>query len=409
MFDSDKWHEIFETIRKNPLRTVLTGFSVTWGIFMLVILLAAGSGLSNGAKFAFGDDAMNSLWIQSGQTSVPYNGHNVGRRIQYTNEDMDFVKSQYGEEVDAYSSRYGLWSTTVNYKNKYASHSMRGVHPGYQDVERTVIVKGRYINQMDIDNVRKVVLLGKKNVPVLFGDEEPLGKYIRINNIPFQVVGIFTDIENESDEDNLYVPVSTAQRVFNGGRNIQQMMITLEEANLSHSQALASNIRGDLVQKFDVHPDDERAIRIRNVQEDFQNIQNILTGITYFVGLIGIMTIIAGIVGVSNIMVVVVKERTKEIGIRKALGAAPGSIVSLIIQESIFITAIAGYIGLVLAVLLIEAVGESMEASFFRHPEVNFEVAILTTVILVIAGALAGLVPARRAAKVQPIEALREE
>lgn len=409
MFDLDKWQEIFETIRKNPLRTILTGFSVTWGIFMLVLLLAAGQGLSNGAKFAFGDDAMNSLWIYSDVTSIAHNGMNVGRRIQFEDDDLEFVKERYDAEIDQYTGRYSLWGAQINYAEKYGTHPMRGVHPGHQELEQTKIVTGRYINQMDIDNIRKSALIGKKTVPLFFGEEDPLGKWIRINGVPFQIVGVFQDIENERDEENFYVPITTAQRIFNGGRRIQQIMVTLDETDLQHSLMVEGEMRSDLIQKFGVHPNDERAISIRNLQEQFQNIQNVLDGIQAFVWLIGIMTIIAGIVGVSNIMVVVVKERTKEIGIRKALGATPRSIVGLIIQESVFITAVAGYIGLVLAVVVVEFIGGNLVGSFFRNPEVDFEIAIYTTVLLVITGALAGLVPARRAAKVQPIEALREE
>ncbi len=410
MFDWDKWQEIFETIRKNPLRTVLTGFSVTWGIFMLVLLLAAGQGLSNGAKFAFGDDAMNSLWINTDVTSLAYNGMNVGRRVQMKNEDVDFIVEKFDDEIDSYSGRYSRWSAQVNYKDKYGTHSLRGVHPGYQDIERSIIYRGRYINQSDIEQVRKVVVIGKKIVPNFFGEEDPIGQYIKVWGVPFQVVGIFTDKENDRDEENLYVPISAAQAVFNGGQDVRRMMVTLSETDLEHSRLVASDIRSNLIKKFGIHPDDERAINIRNLQEQFQNIQSALNGITAFVWLIGIMTIIAGIVGVSNIMIVVVKERTKEIGIRKALGATPRSIISLIIQESVFITAVAGYIGLVLAVLVVEAMNSLItDAPFFRNPSVDFKTAIYTTILLVITGALAGFVPARRAAKVQPIEALRDE
>ncbi len=410
MFDFDKWQEIFETIRKNPLRTILTGFSVTWGIFMLVLLLAAGQGLSNGAKFAFGDDALNSLWISTDVTSKAYKGMNVGRRIQMENEDVDFIVERYDDEVDQYSGRYSLWSAQVNYEEKYGTHSMRGVHPGHQEIERTIIDRGRYINQTDINQVRKSALIGRKTVPNFFGEEDPIGKWIRINGVPFQIVGIFSDKENERDEENFYVPISTAQRVFNGGRQVRQVMVTLEETGLENSREVSDQIRGDLTKKFGIHPEDERAISIRNLQENFQNIQNALDGITAFVWLIGIMTIIAGIVGVSNIMIVVVKERTKEIGIRKALGATPRSIISLIIQESVFITAVAGYIGLVLAVIVVEIINSFLtDAPFFRNPTVDFQTAIYTTILLIITGALAGFVPARRAARVQPIEALRDE
>lgn len=409
MFDIDKWQEIFETIRKNPLRTFLTGFSVMWGIFMLVVLLAAGEGLSNGAKVEFGDNAMNTLWVYTDVTTLPHNGLNPGRRIQMENEDLDMVTRRYESNLSNYTGRYSVWGARFNYNDQYNSHLLQGVHPGNQEIEKSVIVRGRYINHRDIEEVRKVVVMGQKLVPHFFGEEDPIGKYIRVNDIPFQVVGIFTDLENPRGEETFYTPISTAQQVFYGGRRIRQMALGLDKEGLDYSRKVANDVRGDLVNKFGVNPEDYRAVSVRNVQEQFQNIQNALDGIQAFVWLIGIMTIIAGIVGVSNIMVVVVKERTKEIGIRKALGATPRSITSLIIQESVFITGVAGYIGLLLAVVLIEFVGDSIEESFFRHPEVNFEVAIYTSVLLVIAGAIAGLVPARKAAKVQPIVALRDE
>lgn len=409
MFDWDKWQEIFETIRKNRLRTFLTGFSVAWGIFMLVVLLAAGKGLSNGAQRAFGDDAIHSLWIYSDVTSLPYNGMNVGRRIQFQNDDVDYATTRYEDDINNYSGRFFKWGTQINYQEQYGSHSLIGVHPGHQEIERTVILKGRYINAKDVSEGRKVVLIGKKLVPQFFGEEEPVGKYLRVSNIPFLVVGVFTDLENERDEENFYVPISTAQRVFNAGRDVRQVMMTINDSTLEGSKALAAQIAADYRKKHGVHPDDERAVSVRNVMEQFQNVTNTLDGINYFVWMIGFMTIIAGIVGVSNIMIVVVKERTQEIGIRKALGATPRSIVGLIIQESVFITAVAGYIGLLLAVLLIGALEDQIDTPFFANPSVDFNAAIYTTVVLVIAGALAGLVPALRAAKVQPIEALRDE
>lgn len=409
MFDFDKWQEIFETIRKNPLRTVLTGFSVTWGIFMLVLLLAVGSGLSNGAKSRFGDDALNSLWVYADVTSLPYKGMNVGRRIQLENDDVDYVTTAYDEDISAFSAQYFKWGTQINYKEQYGTHSLKGIHPGFQVVEKAELISGRYINNLDVEQNRKVVLIGQKLVPNFFGSENPLGKYIRMNDIPFLVVGVFTDPGNERDEETFYIPISTAQQVFNGGRMVQRIMVALEDESLEQSKVVEASMLNNLRQIHGVDPNDNRAIGVRNVKEQFQRIENTLIGIDLFVWVIGIMTIIAGIVGVSNIMVVVVKERTKEIGIRKALGATPGSVVSLIIQESIFITAVAGYIGLVLAVLVVEGIASGIQAPFFQNPTVDFQTAIYTTVLLVCTGALAGLVPALRAAKVQPIEALRSE
>lgn len=408
MFDWDKWQEIFETIQKNPLRTILTGFSVTWGIFMLCILLAAGNGLSNGVQSNFGDNSFNSLWISSDVTSIPYEGMNVGRRITLKDDDVDFVTHEYSDNISAYSGRYFQWGTQVNYKTQYGTHVMMGVHPGYQVLEGTHMLRGRYINQLDIDEKRKVVIMGKKLLPQFFGEEDPLGKQIELNGVSFQIVGIFTDPSNEREEENFFVPITTAQQVYNGGTRVGHIIVNLSDSSLESSQKVAASLRADLGNKHGIHPEDQRAIHIRNLQEQFQNIFNTIVGIKAFVWLIGIMTIIAGIVGVSNIMLVVVKERTKEIGIRKAIGATPFSIIAMIIQESVFITAAAGYLGLLLAVLLVESFGSALESDFLKNPNIDFDTAIVTTVILVITGAFAGLVPARRAAKVQPIEALKD-
>jgi putative ABC transport system permease protein len=410
MFDIDKWQEILATMRKNKLRTFLTGFSVAWGIFMLVVLLAAGQGLQNGAMHEFESDAVNSLWINGGRTSMPYKGYKSNRRIVLDNDDLASVSNSFNKiESTAATKRY--WSSTINYKNEYGTFEARAANPQVQGVERNRIVKGRYLNQRDIDEFRKVAVIGRMVARDIFKGEDPISKFIRVNNVLFQVVGVYSDDGGEDEEDNVYIPLNVGQRTLSREpRELSQIIASYpEDMNVEASIALEKEVQALIAAKHFVNPEDERAIRIWNRQERMQEAMNVIGGIKIFVWVIGIGTIIAGIVGVSNIMMIVVKERTREIGVRKALGATPGSIVSLVLQESIVITAFAGYIGLVLGVLLVSVVGGSIEHDFFRQPEINLQVALSTLLILVVAGAFAGFFPANRAARIKPIEALRDE
>lgn len=410
MFDLDKWQEIFATIRKNRLRTFLTGFSVAWGIMMLIILLAAGEGLRNGVRSQFIDDAVNSIWIRPGSTSIPYKGMPSNRRIEMKNEDYTHVANNYNQ-ADRITSRFNMWSVQVGYGNEEANHRLRAVHPDHQYLENTLIQAGRFINQEDVERNRKVVVIGRRVRLELFKEKNPIGEYITLFGVPFLVVGWFTDEGSEGEERYLYIPISTGQKVFNGSSQmINQLLVAYDEnMSLEETQVLAAQLEKDFAERKIYDPKDSRAMYIRNAREDMERFMRIVGGMELFVWIIGIGTIIAGIVGVSNIMMIVVKERTREIGVRKALGATPTSIISLVLQESIFITAFAGYIGLVLGVLIVESIGGNIESDFFTHPEVNLRIALTTLAILVVAGALAGFFPARRAASIKPIEALRDE
>ncbi|MEZ4776677.1 MAG: ABC transporter permease [Bacteroidia bacterium] len=411
MFDIDKWQEIFSTIGKNKLRTFLTAFSVAWGIFMLVILLGAGNGLQNGVANMFKDDAINSIWISSGTTSLAYKGLQPGRRVQFTNEDYDAVRTQV-EGLDHISARFNIQSAvTVNYKDEFGAFSVRCVHPDFQYLEKTLVVEGRYINEKDIAEHRKVTAIGVRVRDALFLHETAIGKYINLNGIAFKVVGIFEDEGNEGETETMYIPITTAQRTFNGANHINQMMVTVGDASLEESQMIADQIKTKLSKRNNFDPEDPKAAYVRNSIEQYQNIMGVLGGIQAFIWVIGIGTILAGVVGVGNIMMIVVKERTKEIGIRKAIGATPWSILSLIIQESIFITSMAGYLGLILGVGLLALVASFVPADtpMFSNPEINLGVALQATILLVFAGTMAGLVPAIKAARIRPIEALRDE
>lgn len=415
MFDLDKWEEIFDTIRQNKLRTFLTAFSVSWGIFMLILLLGAGSGLLNGVKEMFKDDAINSIWIRSGQTSLPYKGMQPGRRIQFTNEDHNQLKDKV-EGIEHISSRYFLWGDyTVRYKKKFSSFQIRGVHPGHKYLENTIMTSGRYINEFDIDQKRKVAVIGQEVVKSLFEEgEDPNGKWLDVSGISYKVVGTFKDEGSEREQQVILIPITTTQMAYNGANRVHMMMFTVGDATVKESGDMYDQAKDILQTRHKFAPNDERAIHMWNNLENFQRFKDLFGGINIFIWIVGMGTIVAGVVGVSNIMLIIVKDRTREIGIRKALGATPGSIISLIIQESVVITLLSGYFGLLFGVSLIELVNWALanfgaDVPYFKSPEIELGTALTATAILVIAGALAGYFPARKASRIQPIEALRDE
>ncbi len=410
IIDRDKWQEIFSTINKNKLRTFLTGFSVAWGIFMLIILLGSGRGLQNGVQHQFADDATNSLWVYQGLTSKPFKGTNAGRKIQFTN--ADYIRTtQLDKHIDHISGRYYVGSKTISYKNNYGSYSIHAVNPGNRYIENTDITKGRFLNRLDMQHFSKVMVIGDVVRKDLFKNgENPLGKYVKVGDISFKVIGVFKSAGGNGEMRKVYIPVSTAQRVFNGGNRLGQIMFTVGDATLNQTKQIEKELRTEFAKVHHFDPTDRRAIRISNNLDEYEKVMNLFLGIRIFIWIIGIGTIIAGIVGVSNIMMIVVKERTKEIGIRKALGATPKSIVGLILLESVVITSLAGYIGLMAGVGLLELVNKYMPPSdFFRNPEANLSIALTAMALLVIAGAIAGFIPAKKAASIKPIDALRDE
>ncbi len=283
--------------------------------------------------------------------------------------------------------------------------------PDYKFVEATQIIKGRFLNQKDIDDFRKSIVIGRLVYEALFkSGEDAIGKYVKISGMMFKVVGVFNDPGSDRDLLRAYIPISTAQRVFNMGNNINTVQLNFEGVGAAESERIVEEIKEKLAKQHKFDPEDQRAVFIWNSIENYEKFMNLFAGIRLFIWIIGAGTIISGIVGVSNIMMIVVKERTKEIGIRKALGATPFSIVSLILQESVLITALAGYIGLVLGVGLLELVSDFLPSlDYFANPEINMNVALIATGLLVVSGAIAGYVPARKAASVKPVIALRDE
>ncbi len=416
MFDIDIWQEILATIKKNKMRTFLTGFSVAWGIFMLMILLGSGNGLSNGVAANFMNDAVNAMWIWTGETTIPYQGMKSGRPIQFHNEDQEIVKKVSGVGVS--SGRYFMGNTRYSYNKESGEYTTITCHPELKDVENLIINEGRFINKIDILQKRKVVVLGVDIKNALFKDSTALGEYVNINNVPFKVVGISTE-PGSTRNRNAFMPVSTAQMIFSGSNRLHNLALTINAQTLDESQAIEDQIRNLLARQHKFDPKDEGAIGLFNKLEAYIQTMKIFQAIKIFIWIIGIGTLIAGIVGVSNIMLIVVKERTKEIGIRKAIGASPASVIGLIMLESILITTIAGYIGLVLGTGLMEMINYFMVQSagatpeqgesVFLNPTVDFNIAVASTLLLIIAGAIAGYIPAKRAASIKPIVALRDE
>lgn len=415
MFDLERWQEIFETIRKNKLRTFLTGLSVASGIFILVILLGIGQGMQNGISNQFQGDATNRISIWTEETSVEYQGLNPGRSIQLENSDYNFAVKKHADLLEYSSSLYRIWGGMVNYEDQTGSYRVEGVLPDYQFLENEDMLAGRYINYRDQQNFRKVAVIGRKVKTDLFKKgKNPVGERIQISGLNFKVVGVYSDPGGDREESRVFIPLSTAQRVFNAGNDIRMLSFTLPKlANFDQAVAVSkhfiSDLKNNIKEKYSIAPTDESAIGISNSLESAKKFYGLTRMIKWFFWGVGIATIFAGIVGVSNIMLIIVKERTKEIGIRKALGAEPLSIIGMILHEAIFVTLIAGFSGLIGGLLLLEFIGPLIQTEFIANPSVNFNVAITTVFILVIAGAAAGFFPAWRAAKIKPIIALRDE
>ncbi len=414
MFNIERWQEIFEAIRKNKLRTFLTGLSVASGIFILVILLAIGQGMSNGVAKEFENDATNRISVWTNITSVQYKGLNPGRNIEMDNRDYEMAVNKNSDILELKSGVYSRWGQLTNYKKETGSYRVEGVRGDYQFLENETLVTGRFINQNDLNNFEKVAIIGNQVYLDLFKDKNAVGEYIEIAGIKFKVVGIYTDPGGEREETRIFIPLTTAQRVYNAGDKLRSLAFTLQKQDnyedaLAASEAFSAQLEADLKAKHTIAPTDERAVNVNNTLENAKKFYDLNKMIRWFFWGVGICTIIAGIVGVSNIMLIIVKERTKEIGVRKAIGAQPWSIIGMILHESIFVTTIAGFVGLILSLFLLQLVGPFIETDYIRNPSVDFSVAITTVIILVVAGAIAGFFPAYRAANIKPIEALRDE
>ena len=416
MFDLDRWQEIFETIRKNKLRTFLTGLSVASGIFILVVLLGFGRGMENGVRKEFERDASNRIIVWTQSTTKEYKGLNPGRRIQMKNENYDYIYDSYVDQLEYKSPIFRVpWGTSANFKTESVSYAISGVYPNYQQIENQLMVSGRYIDQTDLDQKRKVVIISNKiKNELLKNVEDPLEEYLQISGINFRVVGIYSDLGGDREENNLFIPFTTAQGVFNGLDRVNNLTYTLKPEKSFEEAVKASNIFTAEIKNYlqivhRVAPDDNSAVNVHNMLDEAKRYYTLTDNIAFFFWFVGICTVIAGVVGVSNIMLIIVKERTREIGIRKALGAQPWSIVGMVLQEAIFVTGVSGFAGLILSMGLLELVGPNVEVDYVVNPSVNFSIAFTMVIVLIIAGAVAGFFPAWRAASIQPIEALKDE
>jgi putative ABC transport system permease protein len=406
----DKFGEILHNIRHHKLRVLLTGFAVSWGIFMLIVLLGAGYGLENGVRRAFAEDAVNSLWVYPGQTSLPYKGLRQGRRVQLHNADLDDAKAHLSA-LDLGSARVYLnGEKTIRFGKRASNFDLVGIHPEYQQIENLRMLEGRRLNLRDLQEVRKTAVIGKAVAGELFENTSPLGRYLTINEVAFQVVGVFHDPGDDRQEEIIYIPLSTFQRVFTGNDRIHNMAFTIAADDVDAARAVGTDLLKLMAVRHRFDAGDERAVFMRNTFEEYTRYMTLFANIRSFIWLIGIGSIVAGIVGISNIMLITVKERTREIGVRKALGATPGAVIDMILTEAILTTLVFGYLGLVAGIGLLEVAARLIRnVDYFHNPEVNLWVAFGAMVLLVVCGTLAGIFPARRAAMIRPVDALRDE
>jgi putative ABC transport system permease protein len=409
MFDLDRWREIFQAISKNKLRTALSGFTIAFAILLFTLLFGIGNGLKHTFEKQFAGDSQNSIYINSGNTTKPYKGLQSGRQIQFRNEDSKFINEKFEDEIQYFSPNIQR-SMQVIYKGEQNRYTVRGVYPDYQPLESAVIQDGRFLSYLDIENRAKVVAVGRLVEKDLFGSLSAVGKNINMEGISYKVVGVFNDPGGDNDERFIYTPFTTFQGMYKPNDELDYIGLTFNP-KLSIEQALAfsNSLTKMLKEKHNVDPRDQAAIRVRNYAEGTKNVQQFMMVLNVIILFIGIGTLIAGIIGISNIMVYIVKERTKELGIRKALGATPKSIIGMIMMESIFVTALAGYSGLLMGVFALKSLGNSLEKYFIINPSVETYVVVGATIILIIAGTIAGYIPAKRAASIKPIVALNDE
>ncbi len=414
MLDYDKWQEIFGTIRKNKLRTFLTALGVWWGIFMLIVLMGAGTGLENGVFSLFGSHARNALYVWTQRTTLPYMGLPPGRNARLNNDDIQALVMHFENEIEYMAPRLWVNSGEIIHKDKKAAFDVRGESPDIVHIDAFKLAEGRFINQLDMKNRRKIVVIGKRVVETFFEkNENPIGEYLKIQGVDYLIVGTFKSDRRgedaEEDEKTIFMPLTTAQQVTNNPNRIGWFVCTIDKKyKVSDVQ---DKITGLLKERHKIHPDDEQGIRWNSTEQEVKELYGLFTGIKLLVWFVGIGSLFAGVIGVGNIMLIIVKDRTKEIGIRKAMGATPRSIVSMILLESIFITTIAGYLGLLSSIGLVYLmnVAAGTDVPFFLNPQIKLGVGVAAVFILVIAGALTGLVPALQASRINPVEALRDE
>ncbi len=420
MFDYDKWQEIFSTIRKNKLRTALTMFGIFWGIFMILILTGTGNGLKEGVMNGFKGWSTNAGFIWTSRTTKPYNGFKARRKFAFDIKDVDILREQV-DGIELIVGRYENWSVggknAVVFRDNSAAIKVQGEYPDYLFIESVNVNRGRFINKHDFDQWRKVAVIGKEAQKLLFSSGvDPIGKYVKFRGSNFKVVGIYESLREDErakdQEKRMIIPASTFRVVMNRGDKLNRISYTARKG--VSVQSVEDGIKRVLRERHQIHPEDQKAVGGWNFQKEVSKIDNLFNGISALVLFVGLGTLMAGIIGISNILLIVVRERTKEIGIRKSIGATPSAIIGLIMQESIFITAIAGYLGLFFGLGIIELLRVGLEVSgaetgMFKNPNIEPKTALVWLFSLLIAGVLAGIMPAIKATRINPIEALRKE
>ncbi len=405
----DHWRDIFVTLRRHKLRTFLTAFGVFWGILMVVILLGIGKGLERGISQIFKDDAYNSIWLRGAKASILYAGLNPGRPIILTIHDLEALRAAIPGIENLTPRKQLKTEIPVKFGQKTGAFEIQGIYPGNNVIEKTILLEGRLLNPLDVAEARRVAVIGTRVVEILFGkDELPVGQRIDIHGTSYLVVGTFTDVGGEGELRRIYLPFTAFQRSFDPSPEIEWLIFTIKDG--FHSYPHEERVRALLSERHRFSPVDHGALDIWNVIEDYKKFQSLFLGIHVFVTVVGMGTLFAGLVGVTNVMFISVKERTREIGIRKALGATPRTILGMILQEALMLTLISGYLGLVAGIGVIELLRSfGIEAEYFREPEVDLKVAFGALVVLILGGVTAGYIPARHAARIHPIEALRHE
>lgn len=417
MFDLDRWNEIYATLSRNKLRTFLTAFGVFWGIFMLIFMLGSGNGLRNGIIKAFSGSATNAFYMWTQTTSMPYKGLPRNRTFNFTNDDVKAIRMNVPEaDIIAPANQLGGFrgDNNVVRGNKTGPFAVKGDIPETRFISSFRVTQGRFINQNDMNENRKVCAIGEQVRAIMFNkDENPIGEHLQVNGVYFKVVGVISvDKGGEEEQDKMqtvYIPFSTFQQAFNWGNNIGWFAITSKPD--VPASVVEDKVRALLQSRHRIHPDDKRAIGSWNTEKQFNKLVGLFAGIELLVWIVGIGTLMAGVIGVSNIMLIIVKERTKEIGVRRAIGASPLSIMSQIMMESVALTSLAGYIGLVSGIFLLEGINAAIGggSGMFQNPGVDISIALKALAVLIVCGTLAGIVPARKALSISPVEALRAD
>jgi len=409
MFDIDRWQEIFSSIRSNILRTVLSGFTVALGLYIFIVLFGIGNGLKNAFTEGFARDAQNLISIYSGKTTVAYAGLQSDRQVSMNNEDYSALVEKDPHKIEYSTPRYSS-SLIVKYGKESGSYQINGAKKDEQFIENRKMLEGRYLSPMDIERKQNVAVIGRMVQRDLIKDGSPVGKDLNINGTMYKIVGVFSDDGGDWDERHITVPISTLQQMKKGSDTISTIFIAYNPT-MTTDQALkyGDELKDQLKARKKVSPDDENGIRVWNNARNMGESLQFMLVLTIIVGFIGMGTLLAGIIGISNIMVYIVKERTQEIGVRKAIGAKPRSIVALILQESIVITVVSGFVGVGLGALTLKLIGNNLEDYFIINPNVGLGLVLTAFISLVLSGLIAGFIPAYRASKIKPIEALRTE